>query len=129
LRRLSDPGRRLSAMRVVSLLPAATEIAAALGALPELVGITHECDFPPEVARLPRLTTSIVDRDASSLAIDGQVRSLVASGAPVFVIDADELRHLAPTLIIAQTLCEVCAVGAGEVCALVDAVTPTPRVV
>lgn len=115
-------------MRVVSLLPAATEIVAALGALPTLVGVTHECDFPPEVSGLPRLTTSVVDRDATSVAIDRQVRALAASGEPVFALDAEELRRLAPTLIITQTLCEVCAVGAGEVCALADVVVPAPHV-
>jgi iron complex transport system substrate-binding protein len=115
-------------VRVVSLLPAATEIVAALGALPALVGITHECDFPPEVSRLPRLTTSVVDRDDTSAGIDAAVRALAEHGAPVFALDADELRRLAPTLILTQSLCEVCAVGAGAVCALADVVTPAPRV-
>lgn len=115
-------------MRVVSLLPAATEIVAALGALPALVGISHECDFPPEVARLPRLTTSAVDRDDSSARIDAAVRAIAASGAPVFALDADQLRQLAPTLILTQALCEVCAVSAGSVCALADVATPSPRV-
>jgi iron complex transport system substrate-binding protein len=115
-------------MRVVSLLPAATEIVAALGALPILVGISHECDFPPEVSRLPRLTASAVDRDQTSAGIDAAVRSLGASGAPVFALDADELRRLAPTLILTQSLCEVCAVGAGAVCTLADVVTPAPHV-
>jgi iron complex transport system substrate-binding protein len=114
--------------RVVSLLPAATEIVAALGALHTLVGVTHECDFPPAVAQLPRLTTSAVDRDASSPAIDAAVRALASSGAAVFTLDADELRRLAPTLIITQTLCEVCAVSAGAVCALADVITPAPPV-
>lgn len=116
-------------MRVVSLLPAATEIVAALGALPELVGVTHECDFPPEVSRIPRLTTSAVDRDAGSAAIDAAVRALAVSGAPVFALDADELRRLAPTIILTQSLCEVCAVSAGDVCAIAEVVTPAPRVV
>jgi iron complex transport system substrate-binding protein len=115
-------------MRVVSLLPAATEIVAALGALPALVGITHECDFPDEVSRLPRLTTSVVDRDDTSAGIDAAVRALAEHGAPVFALDADELRRLAPTLILTQSLCEVCAIGAGTVCALADVVSPAPRV-
>ena len=115
-------------MRVVSLLPAATEIVAALGALPALVGITHECDFPPEVSRLPRLTTSAVDAHDTSAAIDAAVRALAERGAPVFALDADELRRLAPTLILTQTLCEVCAISAGTVCALAEVVTPAPRV-
>ena len=115
-------------MRVVSLLPAATEIVAALGALPTLVGISHECDFPPEVAQLPRLTASLVNRDDTSAGIDAAVRALAATGAPVFALDADQLRRLAPTLVITQALCEVCALSAGAVCALTDVVTPSPRV-
>jgi iron complex transport system substrate-binding protein len=115
-------------MRVVSLLPAATEIVAALGALPSLVGITHECDFPSEVSRLPRLTTSAVDAHDTSAAIDAAVRALAERGAPVFALDADELRRLAPTLILTQSLCEVCAISAGTVCALAEVVTPAPRV-
>lgn len=115
-------------MRVVSLLPAATEIVAALGALPTLVGISHECDFPPEVAQLPRLTASLVNRDDTSAGIDAAVRALAATGAPVCALDADQLRRLAPTLVITQALCEVCAVSAGAVCALADVVTPSPRV-
>ncbi|NUO38632.1 MAG: ABC transporter substrate-binding protein [Gemmatimonadaceae bacterium] len=115
-------------MRVVSLLPAATEIVAALGALPTLVGISHECDFPPEVAQLPRLTASLVNRDDTSAGIDAAVRALAATGAPVFALDADQLRRLAPTLVITQALCEVCALSAGAMCALTDVVTPSPRV-
>jgi iron complex transport system substrate-binding protein len=101
---------------------------AALGALPMLMGVSHECDFPPEVSLLPRLTMSVVDRDAPSLRIDAAVRALAAGGAPVFALDADALRRLAPTVILTQSLCEVCAVGAGAVCTLAEAVTPAPRV-
>ncbi|MEO7458324.1 MAG: cobalamin-binding protein, partial [Gemmatimonadaceae bacterium] len=101
--------------RVLSLLPGATEIVAALGAMDQLVGISHECDYPPEVARLPRVTTSAVDRDASSADIDASVRALYASGRPLFAIDADVLRRLAPDVILTQSLCDVCAVSDGDV--------------
>jgi iron complex transport system substrate-binding protein len=114
--------------RVVSLLPAGTEIVAALGALDTLVGITHECDFPPEVSRLPRVTASAVDRDAGSAEIDAAVRELARSGAPVFALDADDLVRLAPTLILTQTLCEVCAVSECEVRSIGDLLAPTPRI-
>jgi iron complex transport system substrate-binding protein len=116
-------------VRVVSLLPAGTEIVAALGALESLVGITHECDFPPEVARLPRVTASTVDRDAGSAVIDAVVRELASTGAPVFALDADELVQLAPTLILTQTLCEVCAVSEGDVRAIGELLAPAPRIV
>ncbi len=122
----TEPGR--SAVRVVSLLPAGTEIVAALGALESLVGVTHECDFPAEVSRLPRVTASAMDRDASSRAIDAAVRALSSSGAPVFTLDAGDLRRLAPTLILTQSLCEVCAVSEGDVRAIAEVLSPPPRV-
>ena len=117
-----------AAVRVGSLLPAGTEIVAALGALDSLVGITHECDFPAEVSRLPRVTASAVDRDASSPAIDAAVRALSSSGAPVFTLDAGDLQRLAPTLILTQSLCEVCAVSDGDVRAIAEVLTRPPRV-
>lgn len=113
--------------RILSLLPAATEIVAALGALDELVGITHECDFPSAVSGLPRVTTSVVDRDAPSRAIDERVRAIAATGAPLFALDAEQLQRLAPTLIITQSLCEVCAVSEGDLCELSTVLAPLPR--
>jgi iron complex transport system substrate-binding protein len=115
-------------VRVVSLLPAATEIVAALGELNSLVGVSHECDYPPAVRRLPQVTASPVDVGASSAAIDDEVRRLQRSGKPVIGIDADQLRSLAPDLILTQDLCEVCAVSDGEVYRLAAALNPAPRV-
>jgi iron complex transport system substrate-binding protein len=100
---------------------------AALGALDQLVGITHECDFPPAVDGIPRVTTSLVDRDASSRAIDESVRALSAGGASVFGLDAEQLRRLAPTLILTQSLCEVCAVSEGDIRSLGAVLDPAPR--
>jgi iron complex transport system substrate-binding protein len=102
-------------MRVVTLLPAATEIVAALGAGDQLVGISHECDHPRWVQRLPRLTATPVDINAPGKVIDAEVHRLRSSGRPVIAIDADQLAALAPDLIITQGLCEVCAVSDGEV--------------
>lgn len=96
-------------MRVVSLLPAATEIVAALGAGSWLVGVSHECDYPPDIVRgLPRVTRTTVDGSQSSKDIDRAVR---AAGAAAATIDAALLAELGPDVVIGQTVCDVCAVG------------------
>lgn len=101
-------------MRIVTLLPAATEIVAAVA--PEsLVGISHECDYPEWATKLPRVTRTSVDIGASSAEIDRQVRALTAEGKPVIWVDAQALEALKPDLIVTQGLCEVCAVADGEV--------------
>jgi iron complex transport system substrate-binding protein len=95
-------------VRVVSLLPAATEIVAALGAGSWLVGVSHECDYPPDIVRdLPRVTRTTIDGSQASGAIDRAVR---AAGAAIS-IDAALLAELRPDLIVGQTVCDVCAVG------------------
>jgi iron complex transport system substrate-binding protein len=115
-------------MRVVTLLPAATEIVMALGGARALVGVSHECDYPAAVRHLPRLTTTPIDPSAPSSAIDAEVRRLHASGAPVIAIDAEALGRLAPDLLITQGLCEVCAVANGEVHRLASVLHPVPTV-
>ena len=115
-------------MRVVSLLPAATEIVAALGGAGSLVGISHECDHPASVLGLPRVTATPIDPGAHGAAIDAEVRRLHDAGNPVIGVDADALRRLAPDLLITQDLCEVCAVAEGEVHRLAAAVQPAPAV-
>ena len=102
-------------MRVVTLLPAATEIVAALGEAGSLVGISHECDYPAHVLGLPRVTATPIDPGAPGSVIDAEVRRLHAAGKPVIGVDAELLRRLAPELIVTQDLCEVCAVADGEV--------------
>ncbi|MEO5815907.1 MAG: ABC transporter substrate-binding protein [Gemmatimonadaceae bacterium] len=115
--------------RIISLLPAGTEIVAALGAFDDLVAVTHECDFPAEVARLPRVTSSAVDRDASSSDIDADVRRLSASGLPVFALDAADVVRLAPTVILTQALCDVCAVSEGDVRDIAELASPAPQII
>jgi len=83
-------------MRVVSLLPGATEMVAALGGAGSLVGISHECDFPPSVQHLPRVTTTPLDPALPSAAIDVEVRRLRDAGRAVIAVDAGRMRELAP---------------------------------
>ena len=116
-------------VRIISLLPAATEIVAALGAADRLVAVSHECDYPPEITHLPRVTSSVVDSHGTSREIDDAVRTLAANGLPIFAIDAKQLRELAPTVILTQSLCEVCAVSDGDVRALAEVMDPAPRIV
>jgi iron complex transport system substrate-binding protein len=115
-------------MRVVALLPAATEIVAALGAEDQLVGISHECDFPAGVQHLPRVTATPVDSSQTGAGIDAQVRALRQAGRPVIGMDIDQLRRLAPELIVTQGLCEVCAVADGAVHRLSSVLSPAPKV-
>jgi iron complex transport system substrate-binding protein len=115
-------------MRIVTLLPAATEIVAALGGAEHLVGISHECDYPVSVQRLPRVTWTSIDPGSPSWSIDAEVRRLKESGRPVIAVDAAQLHLLKPDLIITQDLCEVCAVANGEICGLTTTMHPAPRV-
>jgi iron complex transport system substrate-binding protein len=93
------------------------------------VAISHECDFPVEVRGLPRVTASAVDPHASSRDIDDDVRRLTQAGAPVFTLDAAQLVALSPTVIVTQTLCDVCAVSDGDVRSLGSILDPAPRLV
>ena len=115
-------------MRVVSLLPAATEIVVALGDQSLLVGISHECDYPPSVLHLPRVTTTPIDIRAPGAVIDAEVRRLYQAGQPVIAIDEPALRQLAPDVIITQDLCQICAVSDGQVHRLTGGLHPEPRV-
>ena len=115
-------------MRVVTLLPAATEIVAALGEAGSLVGISHECDFPAQVLGLPRVTVTPIDPQAPGAAIDAEVRRLHQAGQPVIGVNAEQLRGLAPELIVTQDLCEVCAVADGQVHRLAAVMRPNPVV-
>jgi len=116
-------------VRVVSLLPAATEIVAALGAAGRLVGVSHECDYPPAVRALPRVTRTTLDPSLPSGAIDRAMAAAKRGGASPIQVDLDLLRRLAPDLLIGQSLCDVCAIGATELERAVSALARRPAVV
>ena len=101
--------------RIVSLLPSATELVCALGLRESLAGISHECDYPPGVETLPRVTRTRIAHDASSREIDEQVRRELAGAQALYSLDMQVLPTLAPALLVTQSLCDVCAVGADEV--------------
>ena len=96
--------------RIISLLPSATEIVAALGFGANLVGRSHECDFPPGVERLPICSSTKVPVQGTSYEIDERVKEIVAEGLSVYRVDVERLRELQPDLILTQTQCAVCAV-------------------
>jgi iron complex transport system substrate-binding protein len=96
--------------RIISLLPSATEIVAALGFGDHLVGRSHECDFPPGVEALPVCSSTKIPVQGTSHEIDERVKEIVAEGLSVYRVDVDRLRALQPDLILTQTQCAVCAV-------------------
>lgn len=114
-------------MKVVSLLPGATETIVALGAADLLVGVSHACD-DPAVKHLPRLTRTRVPQDAPSPEVDRRVRECLARGESLYTIDASLLDRLEPDLIVTQGLCDVCAVTGREVYQALSAVQTAPRV-
>ena len=112
--------------RVVSLLPSATEIVAELDCTDWLVGRSHECDFPPEVAGLPVCTAPRLDLSGSSAEIDAKVKAAVADAASVYEVRQGPLADCAPDVIITQDQCEVCAVSLADVEAAICAWTGRP---
>ncbi len=101
-------------MRIVSLLPSATEVLYALGAQDEIVGVSHDCDYPPDVRQKPLASTSAVSDSRTSADIDAAVGDTYHRGASIYHIDPEFLRRERPDLIIAQELCQVCAVTSEE---------------
>jgi iron complex transport system substrate-binding protein len=116
-------------MRVVSLLPSATEIVAALGGLEQLVGVTHECDWPVVVRSRARVTKSSVDSSRTAAEIDAQVRGLSNEGRALYEMNDRLIRELNPEVILTQALCDVCAVREGDVRALAASLSPSPLVI
>ena len=116
-------------MRIVSLLPSATEIAHFVGVGDVLVGVTHECDYPPGVENLPRLTsTSIDQRSMTSAEIDAVVGERLTDSESIYSLDAKLLEELNPDLVLTQGLCDVCAVSSNVVAQAAAALPEMPRV-
>jgi len=115
-------------VRIVSLLPAATELVCAAGLQDRLVGRSHECDFPAAVIDRPAVTRAHLNDQAPSGVIDAEVRAWTAEGRPLYAVDGPMLRGLRPDLILTQDLCEVCAVAPAQVDSAVQSLDPYPRV-
>lgn len=113
-------------MRIVSLLPSATETLCFLGLTDQLVGVTHECDFPESVRSLPKVTTTHIPLSAASRQIDHLVRERRVAGKSLYSLDEAALAQLKPDLIVTQTLCGVCAVDEREVAACVQGLSDRP---
>lgn len=116
-------------MRICSLLPAATEILCALGLQEAIVGISHECDYPPAIRGRPRLTRSRTTDFGESIGIDQQVRQSLALGEALYVLDEELLDSLRPDLVVTQSLCSVCAVGSEAASRALQRLSPKPQVV
>jgi iron complex transport system substrate-binding protein len=115
--------------RVISLLPAATEIVAALDVPELLVGITHECDYPADVVRsLPHVTSTPIGVGAPGV-IDQQVREAAYSGESLFRLNEQRITELEPTVVLTQALCDVCAINENDVRALSARMNPSPTIV
>jgi iron complex transport system substrate-binding protein len=116
-------------MRIVSLLPSATEIVAALGLGDQLVGVTHECDYPAFVLNLPKVTRTLIPLDAASSHIDSLVRDRLKTKSALYSLDMPTLERLQPELIVTQALCDVCAVAEDEVREAACTLPGKPRVI
>jgi iron complex transport system substrate-binding protein len=115
-------------MRIVSLVPSATEMLFALGVGDEVTAVTHECDHPPEALELPKVTRDVIGPGLPPDEIDRAVRTLTEQGKAIYELDEEALRRLQPDLIVTQALCAVCAVSYDDVRAIAERMDPAPQV-
>ena len=116
-------------MRIVSLVPHATELLFALGLGEEVIAVTHECDYPPRALELPRVTRDALPAGLTAAEIDAAVRERTERGEAIYELDEDALRALEPELIVTQALCPVCAVSYTEVAELAQRMPSRPQVI
>ena len=116
-------------MRIVSLVPSATEMLFALGLGSDLIAVTHECDYPPAARELPKITRDVLPAGLSAAAIDAAVKQRTLAGESIYELDAQALHDLRPDLVVTQALCSVCAVSYDDVRAIAQEIDPQPRVV
>lgn len=116
-------------MRIVSLVPSATELLFALGLGPEVVAVTHECDYPTAALDLPHVTRDVLPAGLSSAQIDAAVKERTLAGESIYELDEGALRELEPDLIVTQSLCSVCAVSEDDVRAIAEQLSSRPQVI
>src|SRR6476469_6778327 len=117
------------AMRIVSLVPSATETLFALGLGEQVAAVTHECDFPADARNLPKVTRDVIGPGLGPDAIDRAVKELTEQGRSIYQLDGVGLRDLKPDLIVTQALCSVCAVSVDDVRAIAAEMDPVPQIV
>jgi len=122
-------GSILPVVRIVSLVPSATETLFALGLGPDVIAVTHECDYPPAVLDLPKITRDVLEPGLSPREIDTAVKERTLAGLSIYELDDELLRDLRPDLIVTQELCSVCAVSYDDVRAIAEEIDSHPRVV
>jgi iron complex transport system substrate-binding protein len=115
-------------VRIASLVPSATEMLFALGLGERVVGVTHECDFPPAAGELPQLTATVLPQGLSAGEIDTAVKEVVGEGRALYTLDEERLARLEPDLIVTQAVCEVCAVAYNDVVEVAARLPSRPRV-
>jgi iron complex transport system substrate-binding protein len=116
-------------MRIISLVPSATEMLFALGLGSDLVAVTHECDYPRAAQELPKVTRDVLPAGLSSAEIDAAVKERTLAGESIYTLDAEAMHELAPDLIVTQALCSVCAVSYDDVRTIAEEIDTQPMVI
>ena len=116
-------------MRIVSLVPSATEMLFALGLGPDLIAVTHECDYPPAALELPKITRDVLPGGLSAAQIDAAVKERTLAGESIYELDSEMLHDLRPDLIVTQALCTVCAVSYDDVRSIAEEIDSQPMVI